>query len=307
MGFYKKILLLGKDGQVGWELQRALAPLGELTALNRSECDLRDLSKLSVLIELERPDLIVNAAGYTDVDGAEADQRTAFEINANLPKFLATVSNVRNIPLVHFSSDYVFDGEKGTPYQETDKLNPLSIYGKSKAIGEDNVRAIANKYLIIRTSWVYGRHGDNFPKKILRLAQVKSSLDVVSDQIGVPTSAKFLVDTVVKLVEMSAQIETNSIWGVYQIVPDQEASWFDFSRLVVETALNENLQLSLNIGDVRPVSTESFPLRARRPGYSVMSNKKIKETLNCKFESWKNLAQQELIEICKEIKKNGKK
>lgn len=303
MGFYKKILLLGKDGQVGWELQRALAPLGELTALNRSECDLRDLTKLAMIIESERPDLIVNAAGYTNVDSAETDQRTAFEINASLPKFLAAAANVRDIPLVHFSSDYVFDGAKRTLYQETDQPNPLSIYGKSKIVGEENVRSIASKHLTIRTSWVYGQHGENFPKKIIKLAQNRHQLDVINDQVGTPTPVSFLVNTVLRLLKLSFENKSKDFWGLYQVVPDGETSWFEFAKLVLDTARIEGVKLNLTAKDIRPVSTLFFPLPAKRPGYSVMSNEKIKKVLGCEFESWEKMAQKDIVNICKEIKK----
>lgn len=303
MGFYKKILLLGKDGQVGWELQRALAPLGELTALNRSECDLRDLSKLATIIESLRPDLIVNAAGYTNVDAAETDQKAAFEINAGLPKFLATFSNVLEIPLVHFSSDYVFDGAKGSPYIETDKINPLSIYGKSKAAGEENIRSIANKYLIIRTSWVYGQHGENFPKKIVSLAKSKAHLDVVDDQTGVPTPASFLCNVLVEVLKASIQTNVKNIWGTYHVVPDGEVTWFDFSKLVIDCAQKESVPLSMGSKDVSPVSSDFFSSPAKRPSYSVLSNRKIKHLLKCDVDLWDCLACLEVASICKELKK----
>lgn len=302
MGFYKKILLLGKDGQVGWELQRALAPLGILTALNRSECDLRDLPKLSTIIETVEPDLIVNAAGYTNVDAAETDPEAAFAINSTLPKFLAVVANVRDIPLVHFSTDYVFDGAKDKPYQEMDRINPLSVYGKSKAAGEENIRAIADKYLIIRTSWVYGRHGDNFPKKIIELAQSRPELNVVNDQVGVPTPASFLVDTVIQLLKIGAKNQQADIWGVYQVVPDGRTSWFEYATFILNVANELGVVLRLSVKDVQPVSSEFFSSPAKRPNCSVLSNEKVKRILGCTIPTWELLARKEIIGICESIK-----
>lgn len=194
MGFYKKILLLGKDGQVGWELQRALAPLGILTALNRAECDLADASQLQAVLEQHEPEVIVNAAAYTAVDKAEEDRDNARRINVDAVAELALYAREMGSLLVHYSTDYVFDGTKPEAYVEDDITNPLSVYGQTKLAGENRIRDALCRHLIFRTSWVYAARGGNFAKTMLRLAQERTTLNVIDDQIGAPTSAELIAD-----------------------------------------------------------------------------------------------------------------
>lgn len=187
-----KILVTGKNGQVGHELQRSLAPVGEVVAVDVEECDLTDTLSIVALVDRIKPDLIVNPAAYTAVDKAESDVEVAYAINAIAPKVLAAQANMLNIPMIHYSTDYVFDGTKSGVYVEEDEANPKSVYGKTKWQGEQNVRAICPKHVIFRTSWVFGAHGNNFLKTILRLAQEKDALSIIADQYGAPTSARLL-------------------------------------------------------------------------------------------------------------------
>jgi len=222
-----KILLLGKNGQVGWELQRSLAPLGQLVALDREGknglCgDLTDLKRLHLTIEKVRPDVIVNAAAYTAVDRAESEAAKALRINHAAPKFLAEAMQRLNGWLVHYSTDYVFDGSGEKPWRENDATGPLSIYGKSKLLGEQAIQATGCKHLIFRTSWVYGAHGNNFAKTMLRLAGERDHLKVIDDQIGAPTGADLLADITAHALHRAVSVP--DLAGLYHLTSAGETS-----------------------------------------------------------------------------------
>ena len=196
-----KILVTGKNGQVGFELMRSLAPLGKVVGVDLKECDLAQSAAVDALLERVKPDIIVNPAAYTEVDKAESQPTVAHAVNAQAPKLLARYAARHNIPIVHFSTDYVFDGKKDGPYTEEDEANPRSVYGKTKWLGEEAVRKLAAKHIIIRTSWVFGSHGVNFLKTMLKLAAERDKLSVVSDQYGAPTSARMLADAVAQILK----------------------------------------------------------------------------------------------------------
>lgn len=285
MGFYKKILLLGKDGQVGWELQRALAPLGEVIAIGRGDCDLADTSQIVSLVERVRPGAIVNPAGYTNVDKAESEVEMAYAINATAPKVLAAQANLLHIPIIHFSTDYVFDGEKCTPYTEEDTPNPLSIYGKTKWQGEKNVAAMCARHVIIRTSWAFGLHGNNFLKAILGFARERSELKVVSDQFGAPTSACLLADATAEVLMQLFSDETGK-YGTYHLAGGGETTWHGYALKIVQLANQLGMKTKIQAEDIQPIPTEKYPLPAQRPRSSRLNTQKIQEAFGIRIPHW---------------------
>ena len=234
-----KILLLGKNGQVGWELQRALAPLGELLALDRQGyegfCgDLSDLDGLARTIRQFKPDVLVNAAAYTAVDKAESEAEQAHTINALAAGLLAEEAKALDAWLIHYSTDYVFNGSGEKPWQETDATAPLGVYGATKLQGEQLIQASHCKHLIFRTSWVFGARGNNFAKTMLRLAKERDSLNVINDQIGSPTGAELLADVTAHALRVAVQ--QPDVSGLYHLVAQGTVSWFDYARLVLDFA-----------------------------------------------------------------------
>jgi len=228
-----KILLFGKDGQVGWELQRALACLGELHAPGRQDIDLRDTDALRAHVRTLSPDVIVNAAAWTAVDRAESEEDAAYAVNARAPAVLAEEAARRKSWLLHYSTDYVFDGHKEGAYTEDDPMNPLSAYGRSKAAGEEAIRASGARHLILRTGWVYGR-GANFARTILRLAREREQLQIVADQFGAPTGADLLADATALALH---RLDNDALSGTYHVAAGGRTSWHAYARHVVEEAL----------------------------------------------------------------------
>ena len=224
-----KILLTGKDGQIGWELQRTLAPLGELLAFGRDRLDLADLGSLSSTVRALRPDVIVNAAAYTAVDQAQSELELAMRLNAEAPGVLAQETARSGALLVHISTDYVFDGRKASPYVEDDAVNPINSYGLSKLAGETAVREAGGRYLILRTSWIYAARGKNFLRTILRLAQEREELRVVSDQIGAPTWSRLVAEAIAQLVVLS-HAQHNGVPDTYHLTTAGETSWHGFAQ-----------------------------------------------------------------------------
>lgn len=280
-----RILVTGKNGQVGHELQRSLAHLGEVVAVDIEDCDLTNTKAIVSLVEKIKPSLIVNPAAYTAVDKAEAEPEIAFAINATAPKVLAAQANMMHIPIIHYSTDYVFDGEKDGWYTEDDSPNPQSIYGKTKWQGEKNVRAMCGQHLILRTSWVFGAHGGNFLKTILKLAQEREQLKIIADQYGAPTSARLLADVAAEIAQKLLNGETGK-FGTYHLVASGETTWHGYASKVVELANELGLITKAQANDIQPIPTEAYPLPAPRPKNSKLSTDKIKASFGLDISDW---------------------
>jgi dTDP-4-dehydrorhamnose reductase len=281
-----RILLLGKKGQVGWELARALAPLGEVTALGRAELDLADVPRLIATVRALQPEVIVNAAAYTAVDKAESEQDAAFAVNATAPRVLAEEAKRSGALLVHFSTDYVFDGAKATPYVEEDPTNPLNVYGASKLAGERAIAAAGCRHLILRTSWVYGPRGANFMLSMLRLARERPQLRVVDDQVGAPTSSRAIADaTAAVLVRAMA---SPGLEGLYHLTASGETSWCGFARAILARA---GIEIP-----VVPIPTEQYPTPARRPRNSRLDCARLRAAFGVTLAPW----QESLAEAMRE-------
>lgn len=285
MGFYKKILLLGKDGQVGWELQRALAPLGILTSLNRSECDLANPAQVQAALEQYEPEVIVNAAAYTAVDNAETEQSLAKRINVDAVAELALYAREMGSLLVHYSTDYIFDGSKPEPYVEDDLTNPLSVYGKTKLDGEHKVRDALCRHLIFRTSWVFGARGNNFARTILRLAQERNALNVIDDQVGAPTSAELIADVTAHA--MRDVLSGRAPGGTYHLAAAGETSWYGYAKFVTEHARAQGQTLALAADGLKPIPATEYPLPAKRPQNSRLNTQLLERSFALKLPSWK--------------------
>jgi len=296
-----KILLLGKNGQVGWELQRSLAPLGKLVALDREGenglCgDLADLNGLRLTIESVRPDVIVNAAAYTAVDKAESETAKALQINHEAPQFLAKEMNRLNGWLVHYSTDYVFDGSGDKPWRESDVTTPLSTYGMSKLLGEQAIQASGCKHLIFRTSWVYGAHGNNFAKTMLRLAGERDHLKVIDDQIGAPTGADLLADITAHALHRAVTLP--ALAGLYHLTSAGETSWYDYARFIVSSALNHGIKLKVQ--NISPISTSEYQTSAQRPRNSRLDTGKLTHSFGLYLPTW----QEGITRLLKEVSGN---
>ena len=283
-----KILLLGKNGQVGWALQRSLAPLGELVALDaQSQIHCGDLSNLAGLAQTVRdvaPDVIVNAAAYTAVDKAESEPVLAHAINALAPGVLAQEAKRCGAWLVHFSTDYVFDGSGKQAWLETDAAAPLSVYGASKLAGEQAIMAAACQHLIFRTSWVYGARGNNFVKTMLKLAQERDSLKVVNDQIGAPTGADLLADVTAHAI--STALQQPNVSGLYHLVASGETSWHEYATLVIEYARQAGLPIKVVQTAIHAVPSSEFATVAKRPLNSRLNTSKLQRTFNLYLPDW---------------------
>jgi dTDP-4-dehydrorhamnose reductase len=275
-----RILLTGTDGQLGQELQQTLMPLGEVVALTRQELDLSQGEQIRQLVQQIRPSIIVNSAAYTAVDKAESEVELAQAVNGTAPKIMAEEAEKIGALLLQVSTDYVFDGQKNTPYLETDPTHPLSSYGKSKLAGEVGIQQVTDNYLILRTAWVYGVYGKgNFVKTMLRLGQDREELRVVADQVGSPSWAKDIAEAIAQLL----QSETT---GIYHFTNSGVVSWYDFAIAIFEEA--RALGFPLKVQRVIPITTADYPTPAVRPAYSVLSGKKITETLGDYPPYWRD-------------------
>ena len=295
MGFYKKILLLGKDGQVGWELQRALAPLGLLTSLNRGECDLADPAQVQAALEQHEPEVIVNAAAYTAVDQAETDQALARRINVDAVAELAIYAREMGSLLVHYSTDYVFDGTKPDAYVEDDITHPLSVYGQTKLDGEHKIRDALCRHLIFRTSWVYAARGGNFAKTMLRLAQERTALNVIDDQVGAPTSAELIADVTAHA--LRDVLSGRAPGGTYHLAAAGETSWYGYASLVIERARAHGLPLALAADGLKPIPASEYPLPARRPQNSRLNTQLLERSFALKLPQWEDGVRRVLDEL----------
>lgn len=295
-----KILLFGKNGQVGWELQRALAPLGELIALDRNSnngyCgDLSNLQGLADTIAQINPDVIVNAAAHTAVDKAESEPELAYATNALAVEVMAQQAQRCGAWLIHYSTDYVFDGGGERPWQENDETGPLGVYGASKLQGEQLIQQSGCRHIILRTSWVYAARGHNFAKTMLRLAQERDSLNVINDQIGSPTGAELIADVSAHVVRTSRQ--RPEVSGIYHLVAAGETSWHDYACFVLDFARQTGKTLKVGPADIHPVPTSAFPTPAKRPGNSRMNTAKLENTFDLRMPDWQAGVTRMLSEI----------
>ncbi len=281
-----KILLFGKTGQVGTELTRALHKLGQLKPCGREEADLEDKERLKAVICDYRPDIIVNAAAYTAVDRAEMEPDKAARVNAEAVALLAEEARRLDAWLVHYSTDYVFDGTKDKPYNETDKPNPLGIYGETKLQGEESIRRSGCKYLIFRTSWVYGAHGSNFIKTILRLARERETLNVVVDQHGAPTSAALIAGISAKAIP--ATLDGTMRRGTYHLTPSGDTTWYELAQRVVSRAQQLGMPRLLKPEQVQPIPTMDYPTPAVRPMNSRLDSSLLSMTLGIALPDWQS-------------------
>ena len=277
-----KLLLTGRDGQVGHELLRTLAPLGEIIACSRAEMDLSQPQSLRQKVRSIEPDWIVNAAAYTAVDQAEKEEALATAINDEAPGVLAEEAKKLDAGFVHFSTDYVFDGSKSSPYVETDAPNPLGAYGRSKLAGEKTVQSIGGRAWIFRTSWVYAPRGKNFLLTILRLANERPSLRVVADQFGAPTTAALIAESTAKVIDQ--QIGKPLPSGLYHLTASGRTTWHGFAEAIVKNGAARGL-----CGDipVDPITTAEYPLPAKRPANSVMDQSQLAAALGERFPDWR--------------------
>ena len=284
-----RILLTGKHGQVGFELQRALAPLGAVHAVDYAECDLADAAAISALVRSVRPDLIVNSGAYTAVDKAESEPELAHAINAVAPGVLGKEAEKLGAWVVHYSTDYVFDGTKVGAYTEEDRTNPLSVYGRTKRDGEIALRDSGARYLIFRTSWVVGVHGNNFAKTILRLALERKQLNVVADQYGAPTSAALLADVTAQLIrQRQREGDERFPFGLYHLAASGETNWCEYARVVVSEALAAGKPLKLVPEAIRGIRSSEYPTAAKRPANSRLSTDKLCRTFGFALPDWRN-------------------
>lgn len=296
-----KILLLGKNGQVGWELQRALSVLGEVIALDRHPAatpygtlvgDLADLAGLREAIRSVSPQVIVNAAAYTAVDKAETDRELAHTINALASQVMAEETKSLDALLVHYSTDYVFDGTGTAPWKETDAVAPVNYYGATKLEGEQLIVASGCKHLIFRTSWVYAARGNNFAKTMLRLAKDRASLNVIADQIGVPTGADLLADVAVAALQKA--LVNPELCGIYHLAPAGETSWHAYASYVIDFARAHGEVLAVET--ISPIPTSQYPTPASRPLNSRLATDKLRDTFSLHLPEWQSGVTRMLME-----------
>ena len=283
-----KILLTGKNGQLGFELQRALAPLGDVVAVGTAECNLADEEALRRLIQTVQPDVIVNPAAYTAVDRAESDEDMAFAVNAKAPGVIGEEAAKLGASVIHFSTDYVFDGEKTGPYTESDATNPQSTYGRSKLQGEQALSKATARSLVLRTSWVVGAHGNNFAKTMLRLASEREELKVVADQFGAPTSAALLADVTAHLVRrMGSEGPSAFPFGTYHLAAGGETTWHAYAQFVIGEAQKAGKPLKATPDRVLPIPAASYPTPAKRPQNSRLDTQRFQAAFSLVLPDWR--------------------
>jgi dTDP-4-dehydrorhamnose reductase len=292
-----KILLTGKNGQVGHELVRHLAATQhELVSVGSTDCDLSKPEAIRDLIHTVKPDVLINPAAYTAVDRAESEPDMAKAINADAPEIIAVELKKTSGLLIHFSTDYVFDGQKTMPYTELDVPNPQSVYGRTKLQGERAISASGVSHIILRTSWVFGVHGNNFLKTMLRLAAEREELRVVNDQFGAPTSAKFLAQTVTQMLgrlgpkkpRNQAAIDRAALMGLYHCSCSGHTSWYDYAKFAIELAHNHGVKLKLPADRLIPIPSSEYPTPAARPINSVLDNTKLEQTFGIQRPDWQS-------------------
>ena len=291
-----KILLTGSNGQVGFELNKKLSALGEVIATDREELDLTNIDAIRTFIDQIKPDIIINPAAYTAVDKAESEPDLAYRINTLAPEVLADKARELDIPLIHFSTDYVFDGLKKDAYVETDLTNPQSVYGKTKCEGEEKIRKHL-KHIILRTSWVFGSHGNNFLKTILRLITDKEALNIVGDQWGSPASSSMLADVTFKIVDGILKNKNFNDYGTYHVTNDGETNWHQYASLISSEAMKLNVKVKCAPDKIHPILTSEYPTAAKRPLNSRLNTVKLKKTFMLELPHWESEVKRVLKEI----------
>ena len=299
------ILLIGANGQVGFALQTALSHMGEVVACTRAELDLGEVATkphlVSDLVQAIRPSVIVNASAYTAVDKAESETEQARTLNAVVPGLLAQAANEVGAYMVHYSTDYVFDGTKKGSYQEQDQTNPLSVYGQTKLQGEQAVAKACARHLIMRTSWVVSAHGGNFLKTMLKLGLERDHLRVVADQIGAPTSAKLIAQTTSQLLEaMLLAPGTDPRWGLYHLTASGQTSWFYYAQYVLSQARARGWPIKVADDNIEAIATADYPVAAPRPHNSKLDTSKIRQTFNVLLPDWTEGVDDVLAELFKQ-------
>ena len=280
-----KILIIGKNGQVGFELCRTCATLGKVAAVDLPEIDLARPDSIRSIVREKKPAIIINAAAYTAVDKAESEPELAMAINGIAPGVIAEEAKQTGAALIHFSTDYVFDGEKNSPYLETDEPNPLSVYGRTKLAGDRAIESSGAAYIILRTSWIYGWRGDNFLRTMLRLAQERDEIRVVNDQVGAPTWSMSIAEATAQIVAQSMDniaefFRRNS--GVYNVTSQGKCTWYEFAKEIFAADPR-----GLGQKHIKPISTAEYPAAARRPRMSLLDNSKLERTFGLRLPDWK--------------------
>jgi dTDP-4-dehydrorhamnose reductase len=283
----KRILLTGKNGQVGYELQRSLSPLSEVIALGHADCDLSDQQMLRSVIQSIKPDLIINPAAYTAVDKAEGDLENANAVNHLALKTIGEEAEKLSATVIHYSTDYVYDGLKQAPYVETDPTNPQGVYGQTKLAGELALAKACSQHFIFRTSWVLGAYGNNFAKTMLRLGATKENLNVVADQFGAPTTAGLLADASAHVVASLFKEYASKIpFGVYHLAASGRTNWHEYAKFVIATAHEQGKPLMLAAENISAITTAGYPTPAKRPKNSSMNTDKFQNTFGLILPDW---------------------
>lgn len=282
----KTFVVTGSSGQLGFELIRALSPLGRVVAPPRTEFDLGHPERLLAWLDRVRPDVIVNAAAYTAVDQAEKERELAFRINAEAPEVMARWAGEHGAIMVQYSTDYVYDGKKAGRYHEDDATAPLNVYGQSKLAGEQAVRRLAPHSLVLRVSWLFSPFGNNFLHTILRLALERPQLKIVNDQVGAPTSTALVADVTAQILEQCLSGRVEQPWGVYHLAASGEASWYDFARRIVRELSLSGVQLACAESDITPISSGEWPTPAQRPANSRLDCSRLTQTFGLNLGRW---------------------
>jgi dTDP-4-dehydrorhamnose reductase len=296
-----KILLTGKNGQVGFELQRSLAPLGEIVPVDQADCDLSNPDAIRQLVQTVKPDIIVNPAAHTAVDKAESEPALAQAINGVAPGIFGEEAAKLGALVVHYSTDYVFEGSKAGFYTEDDIPNPQSVYGKTKYAGEQALAASGARHLTFRTSWVFGAHGANFAKTMLRLAGEREGMKVVADQFGAPTSAALLADVTAQILgrylHSSRPASADFPYGLYHLVAGGRTNWHEYAQAVVMAAQAAGRPLKLGPDDIQAITTAEYPLPAPRPANSCLDTTRLRETFRLTLPGWRQGLQHVMTQL----------
>lgn len=305
-----RILLLGKGGQLGFALSQSRCFAGtegdRLLALDRSGCDLTNPESILAAVRDAKPDIILNAAAYTAVDRAEDEPELAHAVNEQAPGILAEAAKSSGAVLVHYSTDYVFDGAKPTPYEESDPVGPIGVYGASKLAGEQAIADVNCRHIILRTSWVYGAHGQNFAKTMLRLAQERADLSVVGDQWGTPTSVDLLRDVTERIISSIGVTSGKEVpvEGLYHCTAAGRTNWRDYAAYFLTCCEEEGLSLALDPRKIAAIPTEAYPTKARRPKNSLLSCKKLEQTLTMTMPDWRVDVQDLAIGLARQVEQS---
>lgn len=294
-----KLLLLGSSGQVGHELSLLLDEVGEIISPTRDQLDLIKTKSVDTYLQKIKPDLIINAAAWTNVDEAESNKNIANRLNADLPKQLSYYSEAHSIKLIHYSSDYVYQGDGSMPWSESSLTKPLNYYGKTKLKGDNNIQKSKAEYIIFRTSWVYSPYGSNFLKTMLKLGNQKSDLRIISDQIGSPTPAKLIAE-----ITLNA-ISKNIAKGVYNLAPRGYTSWYEFAKTIFTITEKAGIKSKIDINKIYPIKTKDYPMNVLRPLNSRLNTEKLERALDMNMPDWKSQLTETINEYKKVIQKSS--